>query len=626
MAIQGGYNKKLLRVNLSSGKARIEDIEDNVLEMYLGGKSLGVAYMYREIPPGTDPLSPSNKIMIVAGGLSGLAPGSSKAVAVSKSPLTRLLTDSSFGDYFSPLLRKAGFDAVIIEGSSRDPVYLYIRNGEVEIRSAEKLWGKDTYTTTRIVREETTSKASVISIGPAGEKLVKYANIIADSQRAAGRGGLGAVLGSKKLKAVAVYGDMDIPVASPDEFKKLWNELYDKYATSRKTADSRMHGTMNGLIYSSQTGMSPSYNFRKPYIPLELAEKLSHKGIEPYETDPPWWIHGKSCPVKCARYTRLSVQGEEFEVKPEYENVAMLGAATGVFEPEVVLYLNYIANRYGLDSISLGNTIAWFLELVEEGLVDPSDFGLNVKGFGDAGGVIQLARLVGEKKGIGAILAEGVKRASELLGVGYDRAVHVKGLEAPAWDPRGLRGFALSYATADVGASHLRGWPKTRDRPIDGPAVEVVESLARDRDRKTVFDSLGLCIFVPFTEEEIVKLYNYATGLDVDIEELYMASRREESLARIHNVLDWVTPPLDDTIPPRWWEPEEEGPAKGSKAFIDEEDFRSARRKYYEIRGWHPEYGVPLPETLEELGISWAEKEAVMAIMGVELRISWMKG
>jgi len=620
-----GYNKKLLRVNLSTSKTSVEEIEDNIIEMYLGGKSLGVAYFYREVPPGTDPLSPSNKLILAAGGLSGLAPGSSKAIAVSKSPLTRLLTDSSFGDYFSPLLRKAGFDMMIIEGASKDPVYIYVNNGETEIRSAEKLWGKNNSEVTKRLRSEVNEKASIISIGPAGEKLVKYANIIADSQRAAGRGGLGAVMGSKKLKAVVVFGDHDIPVASPDEFKELWDKLYEKYKTSKKTADSRMHGTMNGLIYSSQTGMSPSYNFRKPYIPLELAEKISHKGISEYEVDAPWWIHGKSCPVKCSRYVKLSYDGVEFEVKPEYESIAMLGAATGIFEPRAVLYLNYLANNYGLDSISLGNTIAWFLELVEEKLVDPKDFGVEVEGFGDIEGVINLVKLIGEKKGVGVILSEGVKKASELLGVGEDRAIHVKGLEAPAWDPRGLRGFALSYTTADVGASHLRGWPKTRDRPIDGPAIEVVEGLARDRDRKTVFDSLGLCIFIPYSEDEIVKLYNYATGLDADIEDLYLASRREESLARIHNVLDWVTPPLHDTIPPRWWEPEEEGPARGSKAFIDEKDFKAALRKYYEIRGWHPEYGVPLPETLRELGISWAGNEAVMAIMGVELRMSWMK-
>ncbi|MCE4606606.1 MAG: aldehyde ferredoxin oxidoreductase family protein [Desulfurococcales archaeon] len=620
-----GYNGKLLRVNLSTSKTCIEDINDNILEMYLGGKSLGVAYFYREVPPGTDPLSPSNKVILAAGGISGLAPGSSKAVAVSKSPLTRLLTDSSFGDYFSPLIRKAGFDVMIVEGASKDPVYIYVNNGETEIRSAEKLWGKNNSEVAKKLRSEVNEKASIISIGRAGEKLVKYANIIADSQRAAGRGGLGAVMGSKKLKAIVAYGDQDIPIASPDEFRELWDKLYEKYRTSEKTADSRKHGTLNGIVYSSQTGMSPSYNFRKPYIPLELAEKLSHKGISEFEEEPPWWIHGKSCPVKCARYTKLSYANEEFEVKPEYENIAMLGAATGIFEPKAVLYLNYLANNYGLDSVSLGNTIAWFLELVEEKLIDPKDFDIEVEGFGDIEGVIKLVELIGEKKGIGIILSEGVKKASELLGMGEDKAIHVKGLEAPAWDPRGLRGFALSYATADVGASHLRGWPETRDRPMDGSAVEVVESLARDRDRKTVFDSLGLCIFIPYTDDEIVKLYNYATGLDVDIEDLYLASRREESLARIHNVLDWVTPPLHDTIPPRWWEPEEEGPARGSKAFINEEDFKAALRKYYEIRGWHPEYGVPLPETLRELGISWAENEAVMAIMGVELRTSWME-
>ncbi len=620
-----GYNGRLVRVNLSKSKVRVEDIDDSVLEKYLGGKALGVAYIYREVPPGTDPFSPSNKIAIVAGGLSGLAPGSSKAAAVSKSPLTRLLTDSMFGDFFAPLLRKAGYDMVIIEGASKDPVYLYIENDKVEIRGAEHLWGLTTRETVDAIRGETREKASIISIGPAGEKLVRYANIIADSQRAAGRGGLGAVMGSKKLKAIAVYGDREIPIAFPEEFKSLWDELYNKYATARRTEESRRYGTTNGLIYSSQRGMSPSFNFRKPYIPLEMAEKLSYKALSQFEAEAPWWIHGKSCPVKCARYTKLRADGEEIEVKPEYENLAMLGAATGIFDVKTVLQLNDLANRMGLDSISLGNTIAWFLELVEEGLIDPEFYGVKVKGFGDSQGVLELAKLIAEKRGVGTILAEGAVRASRLLGVGAERVVHVKNLEAPAWDPRGLRGFALSYATADVGASHLRGWPSTRDKPSDGPAVEVVESLIKDRDRKALFDSLGLCIFVPYTDEEIVKLYNYATGMDKDIEELYRVGARAEALSRIHGVLDWVTPPLDDNIPPRWWEPEPEGPAKGSRAFIDEEDFKEARRRFYELRGWHPDYGVPLPETLEDLGLKWAEKEALDAIMGVELRTSWMR-
>ena len=619
-----GYHFKLLRVNLSTGRWKVEELREEDLRLFVGGKGLGTLIVYREVPPGTDPLSPSNKIVFAAGPFNALVPGASKVAVVSKSPLTRLIHDSYAGDYFGPLLRKAGFDALVVEGASRDPVYLWIHDGEVEVRDASRLWGSRTPETVEAVRRETHPRAAVASIGPAGENLVKISSIIFDGERAAGRGGLGAVMGSKKLKAIAVHGSMEVPVAEPEKLREAAARWYEYFATSPRFEDTRRYGTTNALIYSAAVGMSPSYNFRRPHIPEELAARISGDAIKELEVEPEWFIHGGKCPIKCARYVEAEYKGKRFRVKPEYENIAMLGAAGGIFDREAVLYLNRLADDLGLDTISAGNAVAWAMEAAERGLLDREEFPDAPRGFGDVEAAERLLVDIAYRRGLGAVLAEGVARASEILGRGREFAVHVKGLEAPAWDPRGLRGFAVSYATADVGASHLRGWPRPHEPPTAGPARERVESMARDRDRGGLFDSLVLCRFVPYKLDAIAELYRMITGVEAGAEDLLAAPRRAEALARIHAALDWVTPPLHDDVPPRWMEPVPEGPNAGAKAFLDERDKVEAIREYYRLRGWHEELGVPLPETLEKLGIPWAADDARRAIKAVELRMRWL--
>ncbi|MEB2836989.1 MAG: aldehyde ferredoxin oxidoreductase family protein [Desulfurococcales archaeon] len=617
-----GYHWRILRVNLSTGRWRVEEPGEEDLELFIGGKALAYLMAYREIPPGTDPLSPSNRLYFVTGPFSALVPGASKVTVLAKSPLTRLLNDSHAGDYFGPSLRKAGYDALVVEGASRDPVYIYIDSRTVEVRDASRIWGSTTREATRAIRRETSERASVAAIGPAGERLVRIANIIFDEERAAGRGGLGAVMGSKKLKAIAVLGDGRPPEpADPEGLRAEGEKWYNYFATSPRYGDLRTYGTTNALVYSASIGMSPSYNFETPGIPVDLAAKISGDAIKEVEVDPPWYIHGASCPIKCARYAEAEYKGRRFRVKPEYENLAMLGAATGVFDREAVLYFNRLVDDLGLDSISTGNTIAWLLELAERGLIGEEEVGFKVKGFGDAEAVERLIRLIAERRGIGAVLAEGVKRASEILGRGAELAVHVKGLEAPAWDPRGRRGFAVSYATADVGASHLRGWPPTTEPPSAGPAKEVVPGLARNRDDDALRDSLSLCRFVSYPSREIPGLYKLVTGLERSLDDLYRAPQRAEALARIHAALDWLVPPIHDDVPPKWMKGQPTGPLKGVAAFLSEEDKREAIREYYRVRGWHPTLGVPTPETMERLGIPWARGDAERALRAVEERL-----
>jgi aldehyde:ferredoxin oxidoreductase len=620
-----GYNGRILRVNLTTGKIRFEELGEEIYREYLGGKGLGTLIVYREVPPGTRPLSPGNKIVFAAGGLSGLAPGARKVAVVSKSPETRLIHDSHAGDAFGPMLKRAGFDAIVIEGVSRDPVYLWIHDGEAEIRDAGRLWGLGTRVATDRILGETSSDASVAVIGPAGENLVRYACIIFDYTRAAGRGGLGAVMGSKKLKAIAVYGSHPPETHDPVGLRKLSDELYEAASKDPSLEDLRKYGTSNAILASARAGMSPAYNFNRPYIPVDLASRLSGRELvkrldKGYEA--PSKVKITPCPIKCSKHVAIQYKGVRVRLKPEYENLAMLGAATGVFDFDTVAYYNYLVNDYGLDSIATGNTIAWLLELAEKKLISRDEVGFDVKGFGDKEAVEKLIRLIAERKGIGAVLAEGVAKASRILGRGWKYAVHVKRLEAPAWDPRGRRTYGLSYATADVGASHLRGWPHPHMTPSTGPAKDLVPSLIESRDRDSVFDHLGICKFMPYSLQQVSQLLDRATGWDLGPEDLRRVSARTEALARIHAVLDWVTPPQDDVIPPKWWVTEPEGPAAGNKAFNSLEDFLEARRTYYELRGWHPEYGVPLPEILRSLGLDWAVEDARKAISIIEKRLN----
>ena len=612
-----GYNNKIVRVNLTSGTVKYERLEEDMIKKFIGGKGLGYYFVYLEIPPGTVPLSPSNKILFIPGAFCGLVPGASKVAVVSLSPETGLINDSYAGDRFGPMLKRAGFDALIIEGRSDKPVYILVEKKRVIIEDATALWGKGVMDTTDTLWDAH-GTAAVAAIGVGGENLVRFANIIFDKQRAAGRGGLGAVMGSKKLKAIVVKNcKMDLRIHNKEKWEKLREEYYKKYEKEEKLKDMREYGTTNGLLSSSFSGMAPAYNFQRPYIEKERAEKLSGNAVKKYEVEAAEYIHGKSCPVKCARYVRISYRGREFFLKPEYESLAMLGACTGVFDFPAVAYFNHLANDLGIDSIASGNVIGWLFELVERGLIGNDEIGFIVQGFGDKEAEEKLLNMVALRKGIGAILAEGVKRASEILHRGEKYAVHVKGLESPAWDPRGRRTYALSYATADIGASHLRGWPRPHSLPNDGPAKELVASLIESRDKDALFDSLGVCKFLPYTLEDLDEFYRTITGERADLKNL---GWRIESIARIYNVLGSLNPREDDTIPPKWWEREPDGPAEGNAAFINQEDFIEARKEFYRLRGWHETYGVPLTNTLRKLGLRAFMEDAHRALIAAKQR------
>ena len=618
-----GYAGRVAVVDLSSGSIRVESLEESVARLFIGGKGFLYYYGFRYIAPSVDPLDPYENVLVVApGAFASHAPAASKTGFLAKSPLTGILCDSYAGQVFASKMKMAGLDALIVRGVSEEPVYLYIEDGEVEIRSARHLWGSGTWDTVSAVRRETRSGASVAAIGPAGERLVRYANIIVDGFRAAGRCGLGAVMGAKRLKAIAVWGKKPPRRASEEEWREAYLSIYRRVERDEPTRAWARYGTNDGVSVCSRLSMCPAYHWKRPWLPEDEARRLSgdevlsreldRRGYKPYAG----YLWGWGCPVKCSKLVAVGRKGSEhIVVKPEYENLAMLGLATGVLDADSVLEIEWLVNNLGMDSISFGETVSWLMELYEDGLVSKEELdGLREEPrFGNPEAVKQLAMLVAERRGIGAVLAEGVEKAAKIIGRGGDRAVHVKGLESAAWDPRGRRGFAVSYATADVGASHLRGWPRPHERPSKGPAREMVRSIIEDRDHKALLDSLGLCAFVPYEDDEITRMYRAVTGLEKTIEELRLVGWRTEALARIHAALA-ARVPEHDTVPKRWMEPIPEGPLRGEKAALDWNDLREAIREFYRQRGYHEEYGVPLPQTLEKLGLGFAKKDAEKAI------------
>ena len=543
--------------------------------------------------------------------------------------MTGILCDSYAGQVFASKLRMAGFDALVLRGRAAEPVYVYVEDGRVEVRSAAHLWGSSTWDTWQAIRRETRLGASVAAIGPAGERLVRYANVVVDGFRAAGRCGIGAVLGAMRVKAVAAWGSRVPPRARPGEWRRLYLSIYERIRGDAATRAWARYGTNDGVSVCSRLSMCPRRHWRRPWSPEGEAERLSGDRVLSREAPPSVYreyagvLWGWGCPVKCSKLVRPARRGlEHVVVKPEYENLAMLGLAPDVLDVDEVILTERLVNELGLDSISFGETVSWLMELYEEGLVSREELaGLTREPrFGDPEAVRELARLVAERRGIGAVLAEGVEKAARVLGRGGDRGVHVKGLEAAAWDPRGRRGLAVSYATADVGASHLRGWPRPHEPPSAGPAAETVESMLDDRDWKAALDSLGLCSFVPYTREEAVAIYDAVTGLGLGVRDLMLVGWRTEALARIHAALAGRVPE-GDTVPKRWMEPIPEGPLRGTRAFLDERDMEEAIKRFYRLRGYHPELGIPLPQTLRRLGLEWAVTDAGRAAVEAARRL-----
>jgi aldehyde:ferredoxin oxidoreductase len=595
------YTGQILRVDLSKGTYETQPLPEDLAKAFIGGRGLAGKMLADEIPVGIDPFSAENKIFFVTGPLTGTtAPTGGRYMVVTKAPLNNVISSSNSGGFWGAELKFAGYDMVVVEGKADTPVYLYIKDDQIEIRPADKLWGMTSNEVTDALLEEVGDpKARVLNIGPAGERLSFIASVMNDRSRAAGRSGVGAVMGSKNLKAIVVRGSKKVEVADPDTFKTVVSDCMNKIKENPITAQGLpAYGTAVLVNIINESGMFPTNNFQEGVFPL--AEEISGEALsEKYLTkkDPCF-----RCPIACGRY--CSVDGEEGG-GPEFETVWAFGADCGVSDLKTIIRANNVCNELGLDTISAGATIAAAMELYQRGFIKPEDLdgGPELK-FGSAEAVLEWTRRMGHAQGLGAKLAWGSSRLCEHYGA-PELSMTVKKLELPAYDPRGVMGHGVNYATSNRGACHVRGYmiaPEVLGSPekLDRFSMEGKGEWVKIFQDLTAFiDSIGVCLFTsfPLGAADYAALYSAATGSQMGVEELLQAGERIFTNERLFNLREGYTA-KDDTLPKRFLEdPMPDGPGKGYVHPLKE-----MLPKYYDVRGWDKE-GVPTEEKKSALGL-----------------------
>ncbi|MEM0451983.1 MAG: aldehyde ferredoxin oxidoreductase family protein [Nitrososphaerota archaeon] len=592
-----GYNGKIARINLSKKKISIEEIPKEWLKKYLGGRGLAARYYYEELDPSVQPFSPENELIIMTGPLTGTGVwGSSKAHIVTKSPLTNIYTVSNAGGDFGANIKRAGYDGLIIEGRADKPSYISIIDGEIEIKNAEKFWGLKTSEAQKALLEEIgEKKATVACIGPAGEKLSRIASVQVDFPGVKrggsfGRGGVGAVMGSKNLKGILVYGSKEVEIAEPD---KLIEYLRANISLLKETTGFHTkYGTAQYIDPLYELGAYPLMNFTRTRVEGDEISKLSSKVFR--EEFVAKDVACFRCPVACGKYARPRKDVyTNFVSKPEYETIWSFGPHCGVFDYDIIIAANHLADDEGLDGISAGYVIGFSMELYERGIIDKDDVGgLDLK-FGNGEAVVELTEMIGERRNFGNILAEGAARAAKAIGKGAEYyAMHVKGMELTAYEPRAFYGMGLAFATSSRGACHNVGGWTIRDEllkpKIDRYAVKGKGVLVKTiQDVRGYVDSIGLCTIprrsLNFTDTPKPDVLKYVTGIELD-EDLVTIGERVYCLERSILNREGVTR-KDDQLPQRLMkEPIPDGPAKGH--VLSPEIFNSMLDEYYDARRW----------------------------------------
>jgi aldehyde:ferredoxin oxidoreductase len=612
-----GFMGKLLRVNLTDQRITTEEINQAWAKQYLGGAGLATKYFYEEVPGGVDPLSPSNKLIFMTGPLTGTASASaSRYSVVSKSPQTGLWGQANSGGSFGPALKRSGFDGIIFEGASPNPVFLKILDGEAELLDASHLWGKTVPETDDALQESSSQKLTVAAIGPAGENLVTYAAIMNNKNRAAGRCGLGAVMGSKKLKAIACAGSQSIQLANKSGFHDTATKQFNLIDESILKVGFDTFGTNMVADFVHVRGGYPTRNWQQGVF--EGIDEINAQAI--MDTVFVDSVSCFACPITCGRRTEIKEgkwKGDKGE-GPEYESTNTLGSMCGVSDINAITKANYLCNEYGLDTISTGSTIAFAMECFEKGILTKKHTdGLEIT-FGDGEMVVSLVEKIALREGIGDLLALGTRAMAERLGQGSEKfAMQVKGLELPAYDSRAAKITGLGYVTANRGGDHMTGYIQGPTF-IDVPFLIVEDSSIRDpfqanpeeahilvdmENAMAVLDAFGGCKFMGMLlpVDELIELFENATGWSFTEEDFRKAGERIYNLTRAACIREGVSRE-DDLLPERLMsEPLPDGPAKGM--VNDREMLDLMKDAYYDFRGWDLETGIPTKEKLSELDL-----------------------
>jgi aldehyde:ferredoxin oxidoreductase len=583
------YTKKILRVDLTSLKSKTEPLNLDWARDYLGGKGLSIKYLYEELKPGVDSLSAENKLILMTGPLTGtIVPNSGKLAIASKSPATGTILDCSIGGHIAAEIKYAGYDAVIIEGKAKEPVYLMIEDDRIGLHSAASLWGKGAHETEHLLTEKM-GDVITLAIGPAGENLLSMACINSELYRQAGRGGIGAVMGSKNLKAIAVRGTGGLKVADIRKFTAAMNKIKREDTMTDDNMWAYSDGTPMIVDLSQSTGILPTRNFQEGTF--ADFEKVNSEAIKKVLKTKKACF---ACPLGCGNYVETGITRVE---GPEYETLAICSSNCGIGNLEAVIEFNRLCDDLGLDSISTGNTIAFAMEMTEKGI---HDFGIC---FGDVDKYLTMPDLIATKNEIGAELAMGVKKLSEKYG-GGDFAMQVKGLEMPGYEPRGSWAMGLAYGTADRGACHLRAWPVAveafgdMDPFTSKGKAELVKEM---QDDNAVKFSAIWCDFWAISTERMAEILNLLLERKITAAELTTIGERVYNLSHLFNEREGFDR-TDDYLPARIYNDKLTTGATEGK-LLPKEDYEKMLSDYYKVRGWN-EDGKITAEKKKALNLS----------------------
>lgn len=627
-----GYNGKILHIDLSRREISVEEPSESLYRSYLGGPGIGMYYLLKLLKPGVDPLSPENVLVFAPGAITGSpGPGVVRLTVCAKSPLTNTAGKSEAGGFWGPELKNAGLDAVVVRGKASSPVYIWIDGDGVEIRDARHLWGKTTGEAQAAIRQELGSdKVRVAQIGPGGENLVRFANITNDLAHFNGRNGLGAVMGSKNLKAIAVRAGGKLPLHDSGKVAEITRWVAQEMKNHPLAWGLHDQGTPAGVVTVNAGGALPTNNWSSGTFPraedigegkLTSTILVDRKGCY-------------SCPIRCKRVVRVDREGLQVDPQyggPEYETLVALGSNCGIGNLELLAKANELCNAYTLDTISTGMTISFAMDAYEHDLITPEDTGGLELRFGNEEALLPLIEMIALRKGFGNILADGSVRAARVIGKGSDRfLLHSKGQEVPMHDPRVKTGLGLQYALSGYGADH---WVAQHDplyQAAGSPGLKglnpmgILEPIAAtDLTYKKVrafyytslltmaYDCLGVCVFAAVSRsilplDKLVDLVNAVTGWDTGLWELLKGGERVINMYRAFNAREGFTP-ADDAIPEKFFTPLQGGSLDG-KGALDRGQFQEALGLFYRMAGWDPESGKPLSWKLEELDLAWVEE------------------